>query len=214
VRVTATSLVATVSPVASGTVAFTSGGTPVGTAPLVDGVATLATTLPAGQAVEVVATYAGSATHAGSTASTRRADPTITALVTSSKSASKHGWYRTPVTVSFICTAGSTALVGPCPAPVRLDRSGRGQSLQRTITGVDGGSATATVTVDIDRTAPRLKVVRTGNKLRCKAKDTLSGIASCKIRTRARAGGVVTWVAKATDRAGHVTTRRGRYRKG
>jgi hypothetical protein len=86
--------------------------------------------------------------------------------------------------------------------------------LQRTIAGADGGSATATVKVSIDRKAPSLKVKRKGNKLRCKAKDSLSGIATCKVRAKAKAGGVVTWVAKATDRAGNVTTRRGQYRKG
>ena len=172
------------------------------------------TTLPAGQAVDVVATYAGSATHAGSTGSTRRADPTISARVTAAKRVSKHGWYRTPVIVRFTCTAGSAALSGSCPSPVVLGRSGRGQSLQRTIAGADGGSATATVKVSIDRKAPSLKIKRKGNKLRCKAKDSLSGIATCQVRTKAKAGGVVTWVAKATDRAGNVTTRRGQYRKG
>jgi autotransporter-associated beta strand protein len=212
-RVTATSLTATVTPAASGTVAFTANGTPVGTSPLVAGVATLVTTLAPGKAVTVVATYAGSETHSGSTASVLRSDPAITARLTSSRPSSKFGWYRTPVTVSFTCTAGAAALNTACPAAVVLDRSGRGQSVQRTITSSDGGAATAAVQVNIDRKAPSLRVKRTGNRLRCKARDSLSGIATCKVRTKTRAGGVVTWVAKATDRAGNVTTRRGHYRK-
>ena len=56
-RVAATSLTATVTPTASGTVSFTAHGTPVGAAPLVEGVATLVTTLPPGKAITVVATY-------------------------------------------------------------------------------------------------------------------------------------------------------------
>ena len=153
----------------------------------------------------------GARTH---TVSAVRSDPTITARLTTTKPVSKHGWYRTPVTVIFTCAVGSAALTTACPSPVVLDRSGRGQSLQRTITGADGGSATVTVRVNIDRKAPTLKVKRAGNKLRCKAKDPLSGIATCKIRTKTKAGGVVTWVAKAKDKAGNVTTRRGQYRKG
>lgn len=132
----------------------------------------------------------------------------------SSRPPSAAGWYRTPVLVVFTCTAGSAALTAACPAPVVLDRSGRGQLVQRSVTGADGGAATVSVMANIDRVAPSLRVKRTGKGPRCRAKDSLSGVATCKIRTKAKRGGVVTWVAKAKDKAGNVTTRRGQYRKG
>ncbi|MFI5428594.1 Ig-like domain-containing protein [Aeromicrobium sp. UC242_57] len=219
VKISAAALTATVRAVApgggtpNGTVTFSVGDKPVGEAALVDGVATLAASLATGKPIDVHAAYSGSSNHLTSAAVTRRTDPAITARVQSSRAKSARGWYRTPVVVTFSCAAGSAPLTQPCPKPVKVTRSARAIPVVGTATATDGGAAKVKVTVNIDRKAPSLRVKRTGNRLRCQAKDTLSGIASCKITKKNRAEGVVTWVAKAKDRAGNVTTKRGKFTK-
>ncbi|MFC5011560.1 Ig-like domain-containing protein [Nocardioides plantarum] len=144
--------------------------------------------------------------------------PAIRATLTSAKPRSG-GWYRTPVRASFTCS-GSRPVT--CPAPTTLSANGRSQVVTRTITDDQGRSATARVTVSIDRTKPVVRVTGARNgatytakrKLTCKATDTLSGVASCKVTTRSRKAGrstVVTWTGTAYDRAGNKATTTGRY---
>jgi hypothetical protein len=214
-------LTATVEPVGpatgtpTGQVTFAVGGDPVGTATLVDGVATLAHALPAGSSRSVSAAYAGDARFSAASASTARNDPTITATVTSAQPRSRFGWYRTPVTVSFRCTTQGAPLIAACPAPVRLAGEGAGQSVTRTILATDGGAATVTVGgIHIDRTRPVVAIagVRDGAtyggaapRATCVSRDRLSGIASCRI-TRDRVGDRLVLRATATDRAGNRAT--------
>lgn len=210
-------LAATVTPVApgagvpTGTVRFHVGGTEIGSATLSNGVATLAHAVPTGSTREVSAVYAGDASFTGSSASTARRDPVITATVTSRK-APRRGWYATPVTVTFTCEATSAPLSESCPEPVRLSRSEAAQSVTRTVLAADGGAATAVVDgIDVDRVRPsvRIRGVRagatyfaTGPRARCRATDRLSGVAACKVRRTTR-GTRVVYVATATDRAGN-----------
>ncbi|HEX3706647.1 MAG TPA: Ig-like domain-containing protein, partial [Mycobacteriales bacterium] len=78
-------------------------------------------------------------------------DPTITAKVTSAH-VKRHGWYRSPVHVSFSCTAGSSALATPCPDPVTLSKSKANQSVSASVSDSDGGAGSVTVTgINIDR---------------------------------------------------------------
>ena len=140
---------------------------------------------------------------------------------TASSSHAKHGgWYRAPVTVTFTCTG--TRLTDPCPPRVVLSSSGRRQVVTRTLHDDQGRSATSTTTVSIDRARPKVSVggarngatYSTKRKLTCKATDTLSGVASCKVTTRSRKAGrstVVTWTGTAYDRAGNKATTTGRY---
>ena len=116
-------------------------------------------------------------------------NPSISASVSSS-GARHDGWYDVPVTVTFTCASGSSPLTHPCPAPVRLSRDGAGQSVSATITGTDGGSATATVSgINIDRTSPRVRIagIHRGHTYhrapaaRCRAIDALSGVATCHL---------------------------------
>ncbi|MBD8608537.1 immunoglobulin domain-containing protein [Aeromicrobium sp. CFBP 8757] len=227
VDVASTSITATVTPVApgrgtpTGSVAFSVGSEVVGTAPLVDGVATLDETVPAGLTREVAAVYGGDASFTGSSTSVNRNDPTITATVSSAHPRTSYGWYRSAVTVTFTCTTNGAALTEPCPAPVRFSGRGAGQSVTRTISSVDGGVATAVVSgINIDNQRPTLKIrgVKKGGvygprapKARCVAKDSLSGVASCKVSTRKR-GTTVTVTATATDRAGNTRSTSVRYR--
>jgi hypothetical protein len=204
----------------TGTVTFAVNGTQVGTAPLANGTATLPYTVPTGHTQNVSVAYAGDADFTGSSASTARHDPTITAHLSSATSRTRYGWYRSPVTVTFTCTPAGAPLTAACPAPVRLAHQGAAQSVTRTITATDGGSDTATVNVSIDMTAPSVRVagVRNGAvyrgvapKARCVGRDALSGIAKCTLRLSTR-GEITSFRAVAVDRAGNRAITRGHYR--
>jgi hypothetical protein len=227
VVVNATSLVATVAPVApgagtpTGSVAFTVGGKSVGRAPLSGSTATLTYTTKPGMTQHVAATYSGDADFAGSSASTSRSDPTLTATVKSAHAKTRFGWYRTAVTVTFHCVANGAPLTSPCPTAVTLTHNGGGQSVTRTITATDGGAATVAVRgINIDETPPTVRVtgVRNGATYfgvvpvaHCVARDGLSGVASCTI-TRHTHGTLTTYTATARDKAGNVATVSGSYR--
>ncbi|MFI5427504.1 Ig-like domain-containing protein [Aeromicrobium sp. UC242_57] len=241
-RVSTEALVATVTPqrsmvtgaaAPSGTVTFSLNGEPVGQAPLIAGsggaTATLPRAIPAGQASAVSAAYAGDERFTGSSASTSRSNPIITATVVTKKSSrGRKGpdWYRSPVTIRFACTPTTAPLTAACPSPVTLRHNGAGRSVTRTITATDGGTDTVTVAgINIDRSAPRVRVagVRKGAsyfgaapRAICRATDRLSGVASCSVKRRAAASTdgtsrVVRYRAVGIDKAGNRTVARGRY---
>jgi sugar lactone lactonase YvrE len=231
VSVQPTTITATVAAVASGggtptgTVAFSVDGTESGTAPLQGGVATLSYQVPGGMTHEVAAVYSGDSNFAGSSASTSRSDPSITATVTSAEAITTYGWYRSAVTVTFHCTTHGAPLTGACPAAVTLSTSAAGQSVARSITSTDGGAATAVVSgINIDLVKPTVSVSGVHNHARyngaaptalCTAVDTLSGIASCQIKQTVASHATVRLVhytATATDRAGNTASLRGSYR--
>lgn len=210
----------------TGTVSFYLGQVNVGTATLHDGVARLAYTVPAGAQRSVSATFTGSPNWTQSSDSSVRQDPTIRARVSSAQPKSRSGWYRTPVTVSFTCATRGATLTGPCPGPVRLARNGGAQSLARTVRATDGGVAIVNVSgINIDRSAPAVRVIGVRDRgtyaaapaLACRATDTLSGVASCRVTRKAvaRRGMVRTYAytAVAFDRAGNRAVRTGRYRQ-
>ncbi len=202
--------------VPTGTVRFYLAGTEVGSAGLGGGTATLAYQVPTGSSRQVSAVYAGDAAFSGSSASTARRDPVITASASSAK-APRNGWYATPVTVIFHCEQTSAALTGACPAPVRLSRSGAGQSVTRTVMATDGGAATVVVRgINLDGVRPVARVTgvragatyfATGPVAGCRATDRLSGVATCTV-TRTSRGHRVVYVATATDRAGNRSSTR------
>ncbi len=225
VQVTGTALIATVTPVSpdggtpSGTVTFTVDGQTVGTATLnASGVATLPYT-PSG-AHTVAASYGGNADYLASSASTATKNPVITAKVASKHAKSKYGWYQSPVTVTFTCTAGSAPLTAACPSPVTVTKNGTSQVVARTIHGTDGGIATVSVVVSIDQTKPKVSVTGIRNKasyeapgpakIACTATEKVSGLAApCKVTVR-RTAAAITWTATATSKAGLTATVKGR----
>ncbi len=103
---------------------------------------------------------------------------------------------------------------------MRFTRSGGAQSVTRTISAVNGGTASVTVRgINIDLTLPTVGItgIRNGAvhygwppAVRCTGRDTLSGIASCAL-TQARNGTRTTYRATATDRAGNTRTITGSY---
>ncbi|WP_244929313.1 invasin domain 3-containing protein [Nocardioides sp. W7] len=149
------------------------------------------------------------------------ARPALSAALGSSGPA-RGGWFRTPVTVTFVCT-GTLPLTTACPVPVELAADGRNQVVTRSVTDTLGSVGSVTTPgVNIDRTAPKVAVrgARSGatypkvRRLACRASDALSGVESCKVVTtkrKSRKRTVVTWQATAVDRAGNTTTTRGKY---
>jgi putative Ig domain-containing protein/Big-like domain-containing protein len=219
IKVTGAALVATVTPVApgagtpTGTVTFAVNGAAVGTVDLpASGTAKLAVKSAGSETAS--AAYSGDDSFAPSSASTSTTDPTITAKITSAHPESKYGWYRSPVTVTFTCRAGSAPLIGACPAAVTLSSNAAAQTVTRTIHAKDGGIATVVVTpINIDQVPPKIKITgaKTGAsydapgpaKLTCTATDTLSGLAApCKLAIH-RTDTTLTWIATATDKAGN-----------
>jgi hypothetical protein len=150
-------------------------------------------------------------------------NPSITADLTSAHP-KRHGWYRSPVHISFVCTPGSAPLKDACPDPVTLRGSAAGRSVTRSVSAFDGGSATVTVSpINIDRVDPTLdvtgakdgKLYRHGRRLHCDATDNLSGVRSCKITRHSHTRhGIrhVHWTATAKDRAGNTHTKDGHFR--
>jgi hypothetical protein len=196
----------------TGPVTFTVEGLTVGSAQLVDGVATLAYAVPASRSQAVAAGYEGDSRFTGSSASTSTGRLSIVATVSSASAKTSFGWYRERVTISYVCTVAAAPLTTPCPAPVRLGRA-LGESRTATITATDGSIATAVVTgLKIDRYEPILRVKRVGGSLRCVATDRLSGVDSCVVVKTVR-GGVTTYKAVAEDKAGNRAVRRGTVRR-
>jgi hypothetical protein len=219
VGVSGNTLTASVSVVApgagspTGTVTFTVGGLTVGSAPVTGGVATLNGSNVGNQGV--AATYSGDANFLASSGNRTPIAPTVVGHV-SSAHPKLRGWYRSPVTVSFTCTA-NTAPVVSCPAPVTLTKNQFGQSVTETVRATDGGTTTVSVSrINIDRVAPKLTVHRSGRALACDAVDGLSGLQSCRITRRVHMHpnqgiNTVNWTAVATDRAGNTRTKHGKF---
>jgi predicted secreted protein len=218
-----TAIVAAVAPGAgtpTGTVTFSVDGTSVGTASLSGGVATLNHVVPAGKTRQVTAVYGGDTDFVGSSQSTSRHDPTLTATVTSAHAKTHFGWYRSAVKVTFHCASNGAPLTTTCPSPVTLSHNGGGQSVTRTIMATDGGGATTSVSpINIDKTAPKVRVTGIKNgatydgavpTAHCVAKDALSGVAACTLK-RHTSGTKTTYRATATDKAGNTTSITGSY---
>lgn len=189
----------------SGTIAFSVNGVDVGSANLdASGQASIGFKLPNGAPQTVMATYGGDDNFEGSTHTLIRSDPVIEARLLSRVPRTSSGWYRTAVQVRFKCDPAGSELVVDCPEDATLRRSGRNQSLTRTIVAVDGGIASITVSgIDIDRQAPGITV---GDGT-CRATDRLSGVKHNRCLMSVSDNG--TYVATAVDRAGNHAVKRG-----
>ncbi len=77
--------------------------------------------------------------------------PVIEAMVT--PAANGAGWHNSDVTVSYTCSDASSG-VATCPPAVTVTTEGVGQQVSATAADNAGNSATATVTLNIDKTPP------------------------------------------------------------
>jgi hypothetical protein len=105
--------------------------------------------------VSFVALTAGTRVAAGTPLTTEVAQdttpPTITAVAT--PSANANGWNRTNVTVRFVCSDSGSG-IRICPAARIVSAEGASQVISGTATDTSGNTATASITVNIDKTAP------------------------------------------------------------
>ncbi len=140
--------------------------------------------------------------------------PTISGSASPAPNA--NGWNNTDVTVSFTCNDALSG-IATCSSSTTLTAEGAGQSVTGTATDKAGNSASTTVSINIDKTAPM--VTYSGNQgsytvdqtvtITCSASDALSGVASttCADITGPAYSftlGVNTFSATATDYAGNV----------
>jgi large repetitive protein len=145
--------------------------------------------------------------------------PTITGAP--DRAANAYGWYNAPVTVSFQCSDGQTA-VASCSPATTLSGNGANQNVFGTATDVAGNSATTSVgPLNIDKTAPAMAAFtgRTQYKIgesmtvpTCQATDSLSGLASCSVQGPTGSGasspngaGDYVYISTATDKAGNTS---------
>jgi Concanavalin A-like lectin/glucanases superfamily/Bacterial Ig-like domain (group 2)/IPT/TIG domain/Glucodextranase, domain B len=81
--------------------------------------------------------------------------PTVT--VQAWPPANSNGWNDSNVLVTFTCAAGSSNVVS-CPGPQTATTEGTGQVINGTVTDASGGSASASVTLNIEKTLPTITV--------------------------------------------------------
>jgi len=130
----------------------------------------------------------GGATATGSlTVAAPGTPPAITA--SASPAASANGWNNTNVTITFTCRAGSAAVVS-CPGSQIVSSEGANQVISGTVTDANGGTASTSVTLSIDKSAPTITLsspaegasfTNTSIQVTGSIADSLSGVstASC-----------------------------------
>ena len=107
--------------------------------------------------------------------------PTIVA--TSDPPPNPAGWNNTDVTVTFACS-DTTSGIASCPDPVLVQQEGAHQVVTGTATDNAGNTASASVTINLDKTPPHLVVTEPNGDveespatIRGTATDALSGTA-------------------------------------
>src|SRR6266567_3960399 len=103
---------------------------------------------------------AGNSNSASVTINLEKTPPIITANVSPSPNAA--GWNNSNVTVSFQC---GTSLSGgvQCPASQTVSKEGAGQVITGTVSDTAGNQASASITINLDKTAPTLTVTAPAN---------------------------------------------------
>jgi hypothetical protein len=168
----------------------------------------------AGQEVTGTATdKAGNTATTAVTVNVDRTAPAITATVLGDANAD--GWYRNAPVVRFECS-DELAGIAVCPEDTTISTEGAGQEVTGTAVDKAGNTATAKVTVSVDRTAPEITAALSGDMsatgwytgaptVRFTCTDAGAGVASCPADQPVPAG--TTEVSGiAYDLAGHTAS--------
>jgi len=157
---------------------------------MTSGIATCPNTVTATQEGANQVISATAVDRAGNTASTSvtlnidKTTPTLSPTLTPQPNAA--GWHKSDATVSFTC-ADSISGVASCPAPITVTTEGANQLISGTATDLAGNSASANVTVSLDKSAPTVAISSPANdssvtsspvNVTGTASDSLSGIAT------------------------------------
>ena len=137
-----------------------------------------------------------------------------TIVATPSPVANADGWNRTDVLVTFTCNDSGSGV--SCPAPVLVTSEGAGQVITRSATDRAGNTAQASVTLNVDKSAPVIAASATpapnaagwnrGDVVVSFAcADSLSGVVTCPAPITASAEGAGQQIGgTVTDRAGNT----------
>jgi RHS repeat-associated protein len=141
--------------------------------------------------------------------------PTITAIATPPPNAG--GWNNTNVTVSFTCSDATSGLA-TCPPPQAVTAEGANQVIQGTAVDNAGTTATATITLNIDKTPPTITASavpapnaagwnNTNVTVTFVCQDSLSGVVNCPPPASFTGEGANQTVSgTAVDAAGNTAT--------
>lgn len=141
--------------------------------------------------------------------------PTITASLSSA--ANDSGWHKQDITVTFTCTDDESGIAS-CPASVTVSTEGAGQVISGTAIDAAGNEASASVTLNIDKTPPaitsglnQLPNAAGWNNTDITATfvclDNLSGVASCPpVQIISTEGPNQTVTGSVVDVAGNTST--------
>jgi len=156
--------------------------------------------------------------RAGNTASTSvtlnidKTPPTLSPTVTPQPNLA--GWNRTDVTVSFTCTDAISG-IAVCPSPVTVNAEGANQLISSTATDLAGNSATASLTVNLDKSVPTIGATvnpaanaagwhKSNPTVNFTCSDAISGIAVCPSSVTVNVEGANQLISRTTtDRAGN-----------
>jgi hypothetical protein len=143
-------------------------------------------------------------------------DPPAIAAV-ASPAPNSFNWNNTNVLVTFTCS-DSISGVASCPAPVPVSTEGANQIISGTATDRAGNSATASVTINLDRTSPTIAALgfpdpnaagwnNSNVTVNSTCADALSGIATCPQQQLVTTEGANQTVSgSAADKAGNTSS--------
>src|SRR6266566_3596849 len=164
----------------------------------------------------------GTATdNAGNTASTSiklnidKTPPTISTA--SSPTPNGNGWNNSNVTVTFTCN-DSLSGIGSCTPPATVSADGRSQVISGTAADIAGNTASASVTINLDKTPPTIKASaspasnaagwnNSNVTVTFTCSDATSGVANCPLpQTVTTEGANQAISGTATDNAGNMSS--------